>query len=585
MAEEIKRDCFFRVPRPVMELLTNTEDAFSSYFFKQHRTFINKLLEWSFFFFLAYFGYSYGWLLFILSIYHIKYQDPKDEVNENIVLNEREFYSKNLCSLPSWVSFPDFDRADWINQILFQLWPNVDSFATTFVKTVIEPKLYNAFNMLDWISGLSGFEIPVSLNLELGSIPPRVEGIKAYDKKCLPGTDKEEIILDCDVVYDGDARVILAMQALSVQITDVKFRAMARVQLKPLIHRIPFIGGFELYFLKKPELDYKLGGIGTFGEIPGISNVIKSIVDEIICSKFVWPNRLRLYLPSDGIKDQNKAVYMSPKPAGLLKITLEEARNLMKTDKYFGGLGSSDPYAIISIGERKVSFRNNYVPGTANPTWKYSTTFVIEHTAGQSIDIEVYDYIILYNGCADGFLGKITLQLTSTIQEKTFDKWVNLSGGEDGEVHIVCDWRKARPAAELKMGNLNGLYIVSVFVDKCKSLNGGNGNGVSLYCKCKIKLLGPTIEEEYTTQARNKSENPVFERGYMFTTSEDPNTDKLLIQVIDVKDIDKNLGTVTIPLNYLLASPDQELIDISWPLEGGHPKANIYVSAKLYALE
>ena len=74
MADKINRKDIFIIPRPVVEILKNTEDAFASQFFKQHRAFICKLLEWSFFFFLAYFGYSYGWLLFILSVYYMKYQ-------------------------------------------------------------------------------------------------------------------------------------------------------------------------------------------------------------------------------------------------------------------------------------------------------------------------------------------------------------------------------------------------------------------------------------------------------------------------------------------------------------------------------
>ena len=47
----------------------------------------------------------------------MKYQGQM-EVAENMSPTESEFYSNNLSQLPSWISFPDFDRVDWINQIL-----------------------------------------------------------------------------------------------------------------------------------------------------------------------------------------------------------------------------------------------------------------------------------------------------------------------------------------------------------------------------------------------------------------------------------------------------------------------------------
>merc|ERR1712150_341302 len=84
-----------------------------------------------------------------------------------------------LSSLPSWVSFPDFDRVEWINQILAQLWTNVDAYSTFFVQTLIEPQLHKILDLMQ-LDNLSGLRIK---RVDLGSTPARVEGIKVYDKK------------------------------------------------------------------------------------------------------------------------------------------------------------------------------------------------------------------------------------------------------------------------------------------------------------------------------------------------------------------------------------------------------------------
>ena len=128
--------------------------------------------------------------------------------------------------------------------------------------------------------------------------------MKTYDKKFL-GAKKEEIILDCDIVYAGDARVIFTLQGISAEIKDIKFRGVARIHLKPLLKGFPFVGGFEMYFLSMPTLEYGLGGVGTFGEVPGINGIVRSVVEDVIKTRFVWPSKFKLYLPLEIVSQPN----------------------------------------------------------------------------------------------------------------------------------------------------------------------------------------------------------------------------------------------------------------------------------------
>ena len=568
----------FQLPPPVVKVIQITEDVFSSQFVTRYYTIILKFWEWTILYFLSYLGFGYGWILFFISLYYLKYIE-NHQVSQNVITKEAEkdlIREGNVSSslLPFWVTFPDFDRVEWINQILIQLWTHVDSYATHFVQTLIEPQLHKILDLMQ-LDHLSGLRIK---RVDLGTIAARVEGIKVYDQKFL-GCKLEEIILDCDVVYAGDARVIFTLQGISAQIKDIKFRGMARIHLKPLLNTFPFVGGFELYFLNMPTLEYGLGGIGTFGEVPGVNGVIRGVVEDVIRSRFVWPSKFKLYFPLDDIKHKSKASYMLPRPAGILHITLNEARDLLKKDKHIGGSGKSDPYAIISIGERKISFRNRYVPKTVNPTWDYSTSFVMEDPAGQNMDIEVYDFDA---GSADDFLGKTSLALSKLIEDEknTFDEWISLSDVKHGDIRVTCDWKAAVPASEAKISQ--NFYIISIFIDRCHDLNGGKSSSpTSLYPKCNLRLEGGGSDEEFCTLPKNKTENPVFEEGFLFT-SKQPNEEKLVIDVIDVKGVDTSLGTVTIPVDDLITAPNQEFMNKSWSLESGHPNAKIYLSSKLF---
>jgi len=73
-------------------------------------------------------------------------------------------------------------------------------------------------------------------------------------------------------------------------------------------------------------------------------------------------------------------------------------------------------------------------------------------------------------------------------------------------------------------------------------------------------------------------------RKVSYSPQKRPETDKLILEVIDVKGIDSVIGTVTIPIETLILSPDQEFMDKSWSLDGAHPKAKIYLSSKLFTI-
>ena len=163
-----------------------------------------------------------------------------------------------------------------------------------------------------------------------------------------------------------------------------------------------------------------------------------------------------------------------------------------------------------------------------------------------------------------------------------FDDWITLSDVKHGDIHLCCDWKIAKAAGEDSTENIpKTFYIVSIFIDRCYGLVGGKSRATSLYPKCKLRLAGQKSDEAFSTLPRNKTENPVFEEGFLLI-SKQPNKDKLFIEVIDVKGIDTVLGTITIPIEYLITSLHQEFINKAWSLEGGHPGAKINISSKLF---
>ena len=165
---------------------------------------------------------------------------------------------------------------EWINSIIHQLWPNIGHFTKKILSEKVEPKLQAKFDSM----GISGFKFE---KVDLGSIPPRITGIKVYDKN----VSSSEIVMDLDLVLASDCDINFSLKNVTIlQITNFSLRGLLRVVLKPLLTDMPLIGGFQYCFLSSPEIDYDLGGVANVvNMIPGlISNFLSIFFSFHSCS-------------------------------------------------------------------------------------------------------------------------------------------------------------------------------------------------------------------------------------------------------------------------------------------------------------
>lgn len=70
---------------------------------------------------------------------------------------------KQLFDIFFQVFFPDVERAEWVNKILRQVWPNVNHYAKALIKETIEPAIAESLAAYK----MSGFQFQKMI---LGSI-------------------------------------------------------------------------------------------------------------------------------------------------------------------------------------------------------------------------------------------------------------------------------------------------------------------------------------------------------------------------------------------------------------------------------
>lgn len=173
-------------------------------------------------------------------------------------------------------------------QILQQLWANANGYARDLVKEVIEPNVAAALAEYK----LKGFKFD---RIILGTISPRIGGIKVYDKN----VRRDEIIMDVDLFYTSDCDINFELAGIRGGVKHFEIQGLVRIVMKPLINKIPLVGGLQIFFLNNPDIDFNLVGVADLFDMPGLSELLRKVIIEQIGAIMVLPNKLPITLNAD----------------------------------------------------------------------------------------------------------------------------------------------------------------------------------------------------------------------------------------------------------------------------------------------
>ncbi|KAM3935180.1 extended synaptotagmin-1 [Leptodactylus fuscus] len=469
---------------------------------------------------------------------------------------------KNRKELPSWVTFPDVEKVEWLNKILAQMWPFIGQYLEKLLIDTIAP-LVRSCN-----THLSTFHFT---KISVGEKAPKVIGVKAHTEM-----DKKQVILDLNLSYVGDMEVDVEVKKYFCKagIKGVQLHGMMRVILEPLIGDVPIIGAITIFFIRRPMLDLNWTGLTNLLDIPGLNVMSDTMIMDIISGFLVLPNRLTIPLAGD----LHTAELRSPLPRGIVRVHLIEARSLAPKDFQMGGLlsGKSDPYAILRVGTQV--FTSRVINENLNPVWKEMYEFIVHEVPGQELEVELFDK----DPDKDDFLGRMKLDLGEVKKAQILDKWYQLSSAKSGKLHLRLEWLTLLPNASqldqvLKINNEittkthqePSAAILIVYLDRADELplkkSGKEPNPM-------VQLSIQDVTHESKTVWLTNS--PVWEEPFRFFLR-NPNHHELDIQVKD-DDRQQSLGSLSIPLAKIL-SADQLTLDQWFQLESSGPRSRIYL--------
>ncbi|XP_054738659.1 extended synaptotagmin-2 isoform X2 [Anastrepha obliqua] len=522
----------------------------------------------------GYMGWSVAWLIapVILSVARDEFRKTTEHkrniAKASAMASEKDVILARIDELPAWVYFPDVERCEWVNKILKQVWPNANHFARTLVKETIEPNV--AFALSNY--KMNGFRFD---RIILGTIPPRIGGVKIYDKN----VDRNEIIMDLDLFYASDCDINFYLGSIKGGIKDFQIHGWVRVVMKPLIRSMPLVGGLQIFFLNNPNIDFNLVGVIDFMDMPGLSDLLRRIIVEQIGAVMVLPNKLPITL-----SDEVPAISLKmPEPEGILRIHVVEAKDLMKKDIGVLGKGKSDPYAVINVGAQE--FKTQIIENNVNPKWDYWCEAKVHVELGQSVDITMFDFD---KSGDDEKLGRATIEIFNVIKRGIVDTWLTLEDAKHGLLHVRMQWYKltADPtdlqAALLETQLLRvtsmSTSLLTVFVDSAKNLKQARTSS-----KPDPYLIAMVGKHKEQTAMIMRDDSPVWEQGFTFLVG-NPENESLQIRIVDQK-TGNDIGQYTYPLNLLLPKKNMELVSQPFQLQKSGPESKLIMSLSLRILK
>ncbi|XP_045222458.1 extended synaptotagmin-1 isoform X5 [Macaca fascicularis] len=482
-------------------------------------------------------GLSVGFVLFGLALY-LGWRRVRDEKERSLraarqlLDDEEQLTAKTLYmshrELPAWVSFPDVEKAEWLNKIVAQVWPFLGQYMEKLLAETVAPAVRGSNPHLQTFT---------FTRVELGEKPLRIIGVKVH-----PGQRKEQILLDLNISYVGDVQIDVEVKKYFCKagVKGMQLHGVLRVILEPLIGDLPIVGAVSMFFIRRPTLDINWTGMTNLLDIPGLSSLSDTMIMDSIAAFLVLPNRLLVPLVPDL---QDVAQLRSPLPRGIIRIHLLAARGLSSKDKYVKGLieGKSDPYALVRLGTQ--TFCSRVIDEELNPQWGETYEVMVHEVPGQEIEVEVFDK----DPDKDDFLGRMKLDVGKVLQAGVLDDWFPLQGGQ-GQVHLRLEWLSLLSDAEKLEQVLQwnrgvssrpeppSAAILVVYLDRAQDLPMVTSELYPPQLKKGNKEPNPMVQlsiQDVTQESKAvySTNCPVWEEAFRFFL-QDPQSQELDVQIL-----------------------------------------------------
>lgn len=503
-------------------------------------------------------GFAIGLPLgLVVGFYLFVYSQPKD-VKEPVIKPLHELdtsaLQEILPEIPLWIKSPDYDRVDWLNKFILDMWPYLEKAICCNIRIMVEPVF------AEYI-GKYKFEAIEFEKLSLGTLPPTVHGMKVYE------TNEKELVMEPVIRWAGNPNIILCLRVLSlhikIQLVDLQIFMAPRIKLKPLVPTFPCFANIVVSLMEKPHVDFgmKLLG-GDIMSIPGLYRFIQETIKKQIANLYLWPHTFEIPI-------LDASTLAATQPVGILHVKVIRATKLLKMDF----LGASDPYVKLKLsGDTLPVKKTTIIRKNLNPEWNENFKLIVKDPESQILHLQVYDWDKV--GAHDRLgMQLVPLNLLKPQEKKEFVldllKHTDISDHQDkkrrGQLVVELTFVPFKDEGGSFNGLPNGYGRIESEVDKVFDDDALSGAGLlSVIVQGAEDVEGERHNNPYAlvifrgekkkTKMLRKTRNPLWNEEFQFMLDEPPLQEKIHIAVMSKRTgisfwSKESLGHVQINLN------------------------------------
>ncbi|AQK66387.1 Synaptotagmin-3 [Zea mays] len=177
---------------------------------------------------------------------YLRYFAAARRLQDPVIKPLRDLDSETLQAtiphIPLWVKSPDYERIDWMNKFIFDMWPFLDKAICKHINRATRP-------IFDQYVGQYGIESIEFGELTLGTLPPTFQGIKVYEML------EKELVIEPVIRWASTSNVTVNVKVQSfevtVQLEDLHIMLTPRVILKSLVPSFPCFANLCVSLMEK----------------------------------------------------------------------------------------------------------------------------------------------------------------------------------------------------------------------------------------------------------------------------------------------------------------------------------------------
>ncbi|XP_047484214.1 extended synaptotagmin-1-like [Penaeus chinensis] len=443
----------------------------------------------------------------------------------------KALYEDAGIELPPWITFPEEERAEWLNKIINQLWPKFEEYAKDYCKYIIQPYYATQPDFIDFKFS----------KIHLGDVAPMVTGVKVHNS-----TSRHRITIDVNIVFTGNNSFEVSVNGIKAGIKEFKISGQMRIVLSPLSNHSPFIRGFQAFFLRKPDFHFK------FTKVAKPLNNFEAVFGDWMLKTWVFPKK---YCSVNDTLDQMPVLQVQ----GVIRLTSVRAE----------GLASKASHCTITLRAQKHT--TGKTRGSCNPKWNdLSYEYWVENRDSEVVEFEIYD--------GNNVIGCCELDVQKIYEGIEEANPIQLTDATSGRLYINATWYDLKNE-DIPFETVEGSFhtaVLVVWVDSVKGLT-GKPNPI-------VRLRVGDVARPQETREEQKANNPVFEEDFILFVK-DPRTEKLKVEVIDMK-TGQSLGALEFSVVDLLRQPNLEILEKEYSLDESSASIQLSMSLRteLYSL-